>query len=411
MTGDAMNIVFLSQRFLLPMDAGGKIRTGKILEQLAQQHSITIVSNVEFPQDEPYQQGILRLCTRFIPVRWTEIKKHSPLFLLRLIPQLFSRYPVSVLNSSSRKLRLAVEQELSTGNYDVAICDFAQSALEFRKIRTVPTILFQHNVEAAIARRHLEQSGNALAKLFWWLQWKKMSAFEARACQRFDTVIAVSENDKTTFECLYQAQNVVTIPTGVDTDFFHPTPDVPEDDVNVAFCGSLDWLPNEDAARFYIHEILPLIQQQIPAVTFTVVGKNPSPALQKLVQDHPEVTLTGWVDDTRPYLARSAVVIVPLRIGGGTRMKIYEAMAMGKPVVSTTIGAEGLPVTHNENILIADSPEVFAEKLLSLLRDSQTRRQIGRHARTFVEEHFAWKYVAREFSRICSMTIDANSGR
>ena len=404
-----MNILFLSQRFLLPMDAGGKIRTGKILEQLAKIHSTTMISNVELPQDGPYQQEVLRLCSRFVPVPWKEIKKHSLLFLLRLVPQMFSPYPVSVLNSSSGKLRKAVEQEYASGHYDVAICDFVQSALEFRNILDLPTILFQHNVESVIAKRHMEQSGNPIAKLFWWLQWKKMCAFEARACRTFDTIIAVSEKDKETFEKQYGATNVVTIPTGVDIDFFHPSLDFAEDEANVVFCGSLDWLPNEDATVFFIREVLPLIKQEISAVTFTVVGKNPSPALQKLVEDYAEVTLTGWVDDTRPYIARSAVVIVPLRIGGGTRMKIYEAMAMGKAVISTTIGAEGLPVSHDENILIADQPAQFAENIITLFRNMPTRQRLGQCARTFVEEHFAWEHVAAEFAKICQVSVSKRS--
>ena len=403
---ERMKILFLSQRFLLPMDAGGKIRSGNILEQLAKIHEVTVLSNVEYPQDEPYQKEMLGLCTRFIPVPWKEIKKHSPLFLLRLIPQMFSFYPVSVLNSSSKTLRKAVECEFKDGGYDVAICDFVQSALEFRNIRELPTILFQHNVESVIAKRHMEQSGHPIAKLFWWLQWKKMCAFEGKACHRFDTVIAVSEKDKETFEQQYGAANVVTIPTGVDIDYFHPTADFSEDGANVVFCGSLDWLPNEDATLFFLREVLPLLKQQIPSVRFTVVGKNPSPGLQKFVQDYPEVTLTGWVDDTRPYIAKSSVVVVPLRIGGGTRMKIYEAMAMGKAVVSTTIGAEGLPVKHDENILIADQAAHFAEDVIRLFRDTQARQRIGQHARKFVEENFAWQHVAAEFAKICRASID-----
>lgn len=399
-----MKILFLSQRFLLPMDAGGKIRTGKILEQLSKTDEITVISNTESPKDDPYLSQMQDFCTHFIPVPWKEIHKHSKLFLARLLIQMFSIYPVSVLNSCSTSLRKAVEQEYAQRKYDVAICDFVQSARELRNIQDIPTILFQHNVESMIAKRHIEQSANLLEKLFWWLQWKKMFRFEAKMCKIFDTVIAVSDKDKVMFQTLYRLDNVVTIPTGVDVDYFQPVPDIQVNKYSVAFCGSLDWLPNEDAVLFFIKDILPLIKQHIPNITFTVVGKNPSPALQKLVKASSDVTLTGWVEDTRPYLAKSAVFIVPLRIGGGTRMKIYEAMAMGKTVVSTSIGAEGLPVNNGEHLIIADQPQEFAENIITLLHDTPKREGIGSSARTFVRKHFAWQHVAGEFQNICQMT-------
>lgn len=406
-----MKILFLSQRFLLPMDAGGKIRTGKILEQLSRTDEITVISNTESPKDDPYIAEMQGFCTHFIPIPWKEIHKHSRLFVARLLIQMFSSYPVSVLNTYSKSLHAAVEHEYAQKKYDVAICDFVQSALEFRNIQGIPTILFQHNVESMIAKRHMEQSENLLGKLFWWLQWKKMFRFEAKASKMFDTVIAVSEQDKETFQQLYQMENVVTIPTGVDVNYFQPRPDIPVQENNVVFCGSLDWLPNEDAILFFINNILPHIKKHIPNIMFTVVGKNPSPTLQKLVKATPEIKLTGWVDDTRPYIAEGAAFIVPLRIGGGTRMKIYEAMAMGKAVVSTSVGAEGLPVKNGEHIILEDHQVKFAEKIVTLLKEKETREKFGVTACTFVREHFAWKQVAEEFRNICRVTVENYPGR
>ncbi|MCP4348268.1 MAG: glycosyltransferase [Desulfobacterales bacterium] len=393
-----MKILFLSQRFLLPMDTGGKIRTGNILEQLSQHHEITLISNVEEPKDSPYLPSIRKFCKTFISVPWKEIKKYSFLFFIRLFFQMFSIYPVNVRNDYSAKLRLAVEKEAASGNYDVAICDFVQSALMFRNIKGIPTVLFQHNVESEISKRHIRQSGNIIMKFFWFLQWKKMLWFEKKACKSFDKVIAVSEKDRQTFEELYTVNNVATIPTGVDIDYFAPVPDTDTENNSIVFCGSMDWLPNEDAVIFFIKEILTKIQ---PNITLTVVGRNPSPGLVKLVRDYPEVSLTGWVDDTRPYIARSSLFIVPIRIGGGTRMKIYEAMAMGKTVVSTTVGAEGLPVIDGENIIIEDDPSGFGKKITELLKSAEQREKIGTTACAYVRQHFAWERVAESFSTIC----------
>jgi glycosyltransferase involved in cell wall biosynthesis len=391
------------------MDTGGKIRTGKILEQLVEDNEITFISNVESPKDDPYLPQLERLCTGFIPVHWKETKKYSLLFYVRLFIQMYSRYPASVLNDYSKNLSTAVERECSMRNYDVAICDFVQSALMFRNINGIPIILFQHNVESMIAKRHFKQSGNIVTKIFWWLQWKKMFSFESKACKAFDTVIAVSDKDQETFQSLYNLDNIVTIPTGVDINYFKPLPGTTVEENSLVFCGSMDWLANENAIVFFIENILLRIREKIQAITLTVVGGNPSPSLQKLVRGSAGIKLTGWVVDTRPYIARSVLFIVPIRIGGGTRMKIYEAMAMGKTVISTSVGAEGLPVTNGKNIIIEDDPACFAEKIVDLLKNRQKRKEIGSAAYTFVHKYFTWKGVAEEFSKICRETLINNN--
>ena len=401
-----MKILFLSQRFLLPMDTGGKIRTGNILKHLSKKHHITLISNVESPKDDPFISQIHSLCADFIPVPWKEVKRHSLFFWGRLALQMFSVYPVNVLNDYSRCLRKEVEKACRESKYDLVVCDFVQSALMFQGIMDIPSVLFQHNVESMILVRHLENAKNPILRLFWWLQWRKMAWFEKNACRKFDKVIAVSIQDKKKFEKLYGLDNVDTIPTGVDIEYFQPMPQIPEKKHSLVFCGSMDWLPNEDAMVFFIGEIFSLIKKHIPDVTLTIVGRNPSPILKHFAHTHSDVVLTGWVDDTRPYIAQGSVVIVPIRIGGGTRMKIYAAMAMGKPIISTTIGAEGLPVSSGETIIIEDQPNLFAEIIVDLLKNSEKRKIIGTAAGEFVRNNFSWKSVGEEFSRICQSVAD-----
>lgn len=405
-----MKILFLSQRFLLPMDTGGKIRTGKILEQLSKLHEITLISNFEKKKDSQYLDKVQTLCKKFIPVPWAEINKHSILFFVRLFFQMFSRYPVSALNDYSSSLRKTLEREYDDHRYDLIICDFVQSAMLFRNIKDVPTLLFQHNVESVIARRHIDRARNVVAKLFWWMQWKKMFLYEKQSCLSFDTVIAVSEADKQQFDLLYGTNNTVTIPTGVDIEYYAPPSEKNEKEANLVFCGSMDWLPNEDAVNFFIDEILPLLKVKIRDINLTVVGRNPSPGMIKKGTSHPEVTLTGWVDDTRPHLNECELFIVPIRIGGGTRMKIFEAMAAGKTIVSTTIGAEGLPVEHGANILLVDEPEQFANVIIELLHDEEKREKISKNAFEYVRENFSWKVVANQFEIVCAETVRPNNG-
>jgi len=412
-----LKVLFLSQRFLFPMDTGGKIRTGNILAKLKDMVSLTVISNVESPKDDPYLSRMPELCERFIPVPWKETPRYTLKFYLKIAGQSFSRYPIPVLNDFSPQLERAVLAELAGEKYDLAICDFLQSTLNFRRVSGMPTLLFQHNVEATISKRHLEQAKDPVSRIFWGLQYRKMFRHEKSMCRRFDGIIAVSEKDRERMEAWYGAKNVYEIPTGVDTEYYQSLNHAPEKK-QLVFTGSMDWLPNEDAMVYFLEKIFPRVKQEEPETSLVIVGRRPTPRLLKLIEGRTDVTITGWVEDTRPYIAESAVYIVPIRIGGGTRMKIYEALAMGKAMVSTTVGAEGLPLRQGEQIFFADDESAFAGRVVALLRDPGLRRIMGETARKYVYEHFRWEKVAEVFSDICdkvagcqSRASNATSGR
>jgi glycosyltransferase involved in cell wall biosynthesis len=400
-----LKILFLSQPFLYPLDTGGKIRTVKLLEQLTKIFDITLISNFNSAKDRPCLDHIKRLCRRYHPVPWSPIEKFSFLFYLRLATRMFSRYPIAVLNDYSKNIESAILRLISKERYDLLICDFLQPSLNFQKIDGCPTLLFQHNVESVILRRHFEVAGNPLLKLFWWTQWRKMERFERKMCQRFTATVTVSETDKSLLEERFRARNVFSIPTGVDTDYFCPSNET-ETDNSLVFTGSMDWLPNEDAILFFAKDILPRIKRAIPTVKLTVVGRNPSRYLINEVRKYPEIELTGRVDDVRPFIARHNLYVVPLRIGGGTRIKIYEAMAMGKAVVSTGIGAEGLPVRNGENIMLSDEPDCFADAVIELLRNTAERTRLASKARSFVQARVSWEKAAEVFSNRCLGAMD-----
>ena len=400
-----LKVLFLSQRFLFPMDTGGKIRTGNILKKLKDRASLTVISNVESPKDDKYLPEMRQLCDKFIPVPWKEMERYTLKFYLKILAQSFSKYPINVLNDYSTELERAVLDELKNAEYDLAICDFLQSTLNFQNVNSgVPTLMFQHNVEADITRRHLERAGNIVEKVFWGLQHKRMMRHEGEMCRKFGGTIAVSETDKQRMEEYFNATRVYSIPTGVDTDFFQPDTNAREKK-RLVFTGSMDWLPNEDAMIYFIEQVFPLIKQEEPETDLVIVGRKPTPAIQKLIDGRDDITLTGWVEDTRPYMNESAVFIVPIRIGGGTRMKIYEALSMGKAMVSTSVGAEGLPLEHGKHIFFADTEQDFAKHTVQLLRDNDLRKKMGRTARKYVYEHFRWEKVAEVFEGICRKVV------
>jgi glycosyltransferase involved in cell wall biosynthesis len=183
------------------------------------------------------------------------------------------------------------------------------------------------------------------------------------------------------------------VPTGVDTSFFAPAREAAVDPHRLVFTGSMDWLPNEDAMLYFCREILPRIRRVEPGVTVSIVGRAPTPAVRRLAAD-PAIEVTGRVEDVRPHIARGAAYIVPLRIGGGTRLKIFEAMSMGRAVVSTSVGAEGLPVADGRDLLIADDPDRFADAVVRVLRDRDLRAGLERAARRLVVERYDWSAAA-----------------
>ncbi len=235
-----------------------------------------------------------------------------------------------------------------------------------------------------------------------------MLRFERTALGRFDLVLAVSEADRDTFQRLYPdtlRTPAHVVQTGVDTAYFAPAA-APERRAHLVFTGSMDWLPNEDGMQYFVRDILPRIRQVEPDATLSIIGRSPTPAVKRLADDA-GIEVTGRVDDVRPHIAAGAVYVVPLRIGGGTRLKIFEAMAMGKAVVSTTVGAEGLPVTPGQNIVIADEPARFAQAVVHMIRDGDARRKIETEARRIVVERYDWAAVAQDFEDALTRAVRA----
>lgn len=334
-------------------------------------------------------------------VPWKEAPRGSLRFYAELLANLFSRLPYNAAKDRDARLFERARKLLAAEPFDLVICDFVQMAGNAIGLPG-PKLLFQHNVEAEIFERHARQDSGWLRRLFMGYQAGKMRRFEGHAGRQFDRVIAVSERDRQQFARRYGWSHVQTIDTAVDVEFFRPSESA-EEPARVSFVGSMDWLPNVDGVEYLVQDIWPRVRSARPQARLQIVGRNPAREVQRFDgQDGVEVT--GAVPDVRPFYGSSAVVVVPLRIGGGTRIKIYEAMAMAKPVVSTTLGAEGLRFTPGQQIELADEPQTFADKIITLLDDAGLRKQIGGAARAHVCEHFSADVVARQFEKICLET-------
>jgi polysaccharide biosynthesis protein PslH len=394
-----LKILWLNAGLLLPLDKGGKLRTWHLMRHLARRHDITYLSFADTSGSEEHRSGMREVCRELVTVPRTDAAKGTLRFYADAAGYIVDAVPYAVAKYRSPEYAARVHALLQAGRFDAVVCDFLPPLVNMPGTLPCPSILFTHNVEAEIWRRHVETATNPVSRWLLKQQWDRMLRFERQAVSRFDLVLAVSEADGATLERLYPGAlraPVHVVQTGVDTDYFRPAAATTQRRAHMVFTGSMDWLPNEDGMLFFAREILPRIRKAEPEATLSIVGRSPTPAVRKLAEEH-GIEVTGRVDDVRPHVAAGSVYVVPLRIGGGTRLKIFEAMGMARAVVSTTIGAEGLPVSDGTDIVIADEPAAFAEAVVRLMRDQPARERIEQAARRLVVERYDWSAVAGDF--------------
>lgn len=396
-------LVFISPVFLFPNDAGGKIRTTNILRGLKGGHfEVTLVSPVTPELVERWRTELSSVCDEFVAwqpqirARW------------RRALDLLGTLPVNVRADGMPAGLAAVKRLCSRPDIDLVVFDFVHSTVLLPSELPCPSVCFTHNVEAEIFARHAKQATDWLRRWMWSSQHRKMTRFEGTSLRRFQRVIAVSERDASFFRNSYGIAHAEAIPTGVDLKFFAwqapPAIDAAHPPT-VVFTGSMDWAANIGGVEFFLDQVWPRVLSKRPESRFVVVGRKPPASLQALAKRTRNVEFTGFVDDVRPYVHAAHAFVIPLLVGGGTRIKAFEAMAMGCPVISTRIGIEGLGAEPGRHYVECDDPAVIADALVLLLRDGSKRECFSREARALVETRFGHREVARVFEGICVRTI------
>jgi sugar transferase (PEP-CTERM/EpsH1 system associated) len=397
-----LRIVWIKAGKLLPVDTGGKIRSYNLLKHLAARNEVTLLTYYDGARDEDYERqiveqfpGAVTINTAYAvsPVRQT----------LRYFGNLPAAAPYAVAKFTTPQIQKLVSQWDKERRFDVAVCDFLSASLNFPATLNTPTVLFQHNVESALWKRQAAHEPNPAKRVAFKMEAAKMARYEDLAVNRFHHVIAVSEHDRKLMSLMTDGARISVVPTGVDLANYAAVAGEEQNDENaqVLFLGSMDWEANIDGVDYFCREVWPAVKASVPQAKFFVVGRNPSPRVTKWASD--SVEITGRVESVLPYLRDAAVFVVPLRIGGGTRLKIYEAMAAGKAVVSTTIGAEGLDVHDGKDIFLADDEKTFAKSVIELLVNHDQRRQLGAEAARLAAR-YDWPIIATEFGRILAET-------
>lgn len=402
-----MHILFLTQILPFPPTSGPKVKTWHVLRHLADcGHNITLVSFVR-PEEVPYVDEVKKVCTVVHTVPVGRSKMGDLYYFLR--SQVTGR-PFLVERDDLSGVRSLVYQIVSSQAVDVIHADqltMAQFAfpLPVQSGRKPFLVFDAHNAVWTITERMKENAAFYL-KLPLILETKRIKEYEARIVRDFDATLAVTEPDRLALLNAFHQQNfegpvpISVIPIGVDTRLIKPVQQV-GDSLNILTMGTLYYPPNADGIRWFIQEIFPLIRQQIPGAKLTIVGKSPPKDFLKL-DANPEsgIVTTGFVPDLDPYFAESAVTVVPVRAGGGMRVRILEAFARAAPVVTTTVGAEGIDARPGVDLSIADSPGEFASAVIRILQDKELRERLAVHGRRLAEEKYDWHVVLKELDNV-----------
>jgi glycosyltransferase involved in cell wall biosynthesis len=393
-----LNVVIVASELPYPPTAGNRIRTLNLALRLAPRHQITFIAHRNDDTAEAsrflHEHGIEAiLVDRVIPV------KSGPRFYARLAVNLASPVPYSVASHSSPALRQAVQSHARRHRIGVWQVEAIMLVDALADLECCPKVIIAHNVESLIWQRYYESEPNPLKRWYIKQQQQKFERFERRAFAAATRVVAVSEVDASLIRHRFGGRNVDVVDNGIDRSYFEAVQPDP-DPKTILFLGSLDWRPNLDAVGLLLDRIFPEVQAAEPTARLCLVGRRPSQALIERVSGMTGVELHGDVPDVRPFLATSGVMIVPLRIGGGSRLKILEAMAAGLPVISTRVGAEGLELVPGEDYIAADEPEAMADALVSCIREPGPARAMAERSRNFVLNRYDWGPLADRLERV-----------
>ena len=401
MLGTKLKILFLSPTVPFPLTDGGRIRVFNLLKQIATKNDVTLLALETQPTDA---EGVAQLQQLGIQVHLVpNAPTLPPVSFGTLLKAFIRRQPITVARYDLPAYRQKFKELVATGTFNLVHYEMFHTA-QFHTEARLPGVLSQQNVDSAIWRRLCRETVNPFYKFAYWTQQLAFQRYERVLSPKFDAVTCTSDIDATVFERHCRADVIEIIPNGVDITHYQPdvSSEVP---AHLIYIGSMDWYPNEDAVGFFADEVLPRIQERVPDVRFSIVGGNPSARVQKLAE-RKGVVVTGRVPEIKPYFAEATVFVVPLRIGSGTRLKILEALAMGKAIVSTSVGAEGLDLKDGEEIFIADEPTAFADAVTRLLTDTSLRRRIGGNGRARVERDYDWRSIGEKLHQLYTKILD-----
>ena len=395
-----MKILFLSQIVPYPPHGGVLQRGFNILREIAKRNEVHLLAF-----NHPDVLGTDRLMdeSKSVLGAYCETVEYVDLWPKRSEFHRYAGYlwgavsviPFSVLAHCSQPFRANINRILGSEQIDLVHYDTLALAQFSDMGPGLPKVLTHHNIESQLMERRSSREGTIIARTYTGHQARKIRSYELEQCGRFDLNITVSDADAALLKSMIPGLRTAVVPNGVDIEYFMSDNRSSATEHALIYTGGMNMYANRDAVLYFLENIWQRIKAEIPGVRFYAVGQDPPPELHKIAEKDKGVVVTGYVDDIRPYVTRASVYVVPLRVGGGTRLKILDAMAMGKAIVSTTIGAEGIRAIDGRSIVLADDPTEFAARVVKILRSPDLRLSLGREARKLVESEYSWSTVGR----------------
>lgn len=395
-----MKILEITTRLPYPPTNGGKLVTFNIVKYLALRgHDITLICFGDKVKKVPELEKYCKLII---------IRKNIKTNVMGLLFNLYLDVPYGPSKYHSRIIGKKINNIIKRNNYEIIHLDHLHTAyygLFIKKKYDLPVILQEHNVENMIMKRYYQNQKNIFIKFYAYLQYKKLYKYESKICEIFNRCFMLTKIDEKIIKDMNSNIKTSVVPAGVDTSYFYPIK-VREEEFSLISVASMDWLPNIEAINWFCKEVLPLIKRKIQKIKLYIIGINPPNSIKSLANNN--VIVTGFVEDVREYIAKGQVFIVPLKTGSGMRIKILNALAMAKAIVSTSIGCEGIEVTDGENIFIADSKEKFAEKIIYLLNNESERKRLGENGLKLVKKKYCWEKIVENIENEYKEIIKEN---
>lgn len=388
-----MKILHIMPYTPVPPISGGPLRMYHIMRMLAEHHDVTVVV-YSMHDDLPKLRAEFSRKLRAIHVVMYGWKRRFKRIIQVL--SFWSKHSFFYTIAYSDRMQKVIDRVIAENDFDIVLTEFSSMGSYTLRTNAVK-ILDSHNVEYDIFRRQWLKANSPFRKLHYYDEYKKFYHEELAHYQKQDALFTTSSRDKDILDHEIPEIAKYVVPNGVDASYFAPSGQTPEPH-SLVFTGALSYLPNSDGVLYFLDNIFPLIQKQVPDAKIYVVGMNPSKEIIRRANTN--VIVTNFVDDVRPYVYRSSVFVVPLRMGGGTRLKVLEAMAMQKPIVSTSIGCEGINVEHGRSILIADTPQAFADETVRLLNDGALRSQLAAEGFALMNAQYEWTVIGRQIEQL-----------
>jgi sugar transferase (PEP-CTERM/EpsH1 system associated) len=396
-----MKLLFLTPVFPFPLDGGGKIKAYFNLKILSGRYNITLVSFIRSGDERKYFSELYKFCGR---IEVCLIKRSFFKNIFFILLSFFTDQSFIIRRDYVKKMQMIVDKIIREEKPDLIYVDHLQM-FQYVKNHKGFKILDEHNVENLLIKRLAKNEPNYFKKIFLNQEQKKLMDLEKNACLVSDLVLTVSDVDKEILsELASHKVRIESIPIGVDCEYFSFKPRPAESEgqkKSIIFIGTLFWPPNIDAIMWFLNNVRPLIREKTGNVNLKIIGNKPVRKVAQLAKFE-NIEILGNVQDVRPFMRQGNVFIVPLRIASGMRVKILNAMACGIPVVSTSIGVEGVEVKNGENILIADTPKDFADNVIKSLDERDLSEKISLNARRLVEEKYEWRIVGKKINELFS---------